>query len=282
MAKTPRTKRSEETTSPPRPTPYTRNIAAPKSWEPEEDLALKQAIEEHGSQWKKIASLLPGRTEAMCRNRYQRMQAPLQGKAGRNLCTACGQIKRGHTCTAKATTGGRSFAIDTLQPQVLVLPAVDATPEDANFSETEAADDDDDASQLGEPSCQSNEPFEPCEFYLRGDFLGADRPAAADGEECGAAPFDETGAPTAPPHVEDGLCAPQCAPPLVPTNSFMESLNFGPVIGANKSPPSSLGLEDILSLSTGDLQRPSSPPPEIDSSPPSLCRLVSRSTSFCQ
>ena len=43
-----------------------------KSWEPEEDEILKVSLLEIGPRWKEIAKRLPGRTEAMCRNRRQR------------------------------------------------------------------------------------------------------------------------------------------------------------------------------------------------------------------
>lgn len=104
-----------------------------RNWEPEEDATLLDFIGENGSRWKAIAKLLPGRTEAMCRNRYQRIQAPSRGTVECvNKCTACGQLKRGHTCPVRAGSKivsrggalGRPFAFD-----VLVRP--ESTPPDA-------------------------------------------------------------------------------------------------------------------------------------------------------
>lgn len=74
-----------------------------RSWEAEEDDVLIAAINELGCKWKAVASNLPGRSEAMCRNRYQRLMAPRKegGKCtSRNRCTRCGEMKRGHTCRA--------------------------------------------------------------------------------------------------------------------------------------------------------------------------------------
>jgi len=73
-----------------------------RPWEPEEDDALLQAIKQVGFKWSEVMDLVgSGRTQAMCRNRYQRMMAPSKGKAQTNRCTACGLPKRGHTCKAR-------------------------------------------------------------------------------------------------------------------------------------------------------------------------------------
>ena len=73
-----------------------------RSWNPEEDTRLRNAIEDVGCKWMAVAQLVGGgRSPAMCRNRFQRMQAPIHGKRAVNLCSACGQPKRGHTCIAK-------------------------------------------------------------------------------------------------------------------------------------------------------------------------------------
>ena len=68
---------------------------------------LLNAVRAHGKKWRMISALIPGRTEAMCRNRFTRMEAPerteMKGwSEPRNKCNACGQLKKGHTCTAKA------------------------------------------------------------------------------------------------------------------------------------------------------------------------------------
>lgn len=82
-----------------------RPLVLGRTWHPHEDAALLAAFEKHPSQWKLISNELmrigADRSTAMCRNRFQRIQAPQQpGKEGRNRCKRCGQIKRGHTCTA--------------------------------------------------------------------------------------------------------------------------------------------------------------------------------------
>merc|ERR1719502_228613 len=67
-----------------------RPLVLGRAWLPAEDALLLKAVDKYGPSW-----------TAICRNRYQRIKAPLQeGKEGRNRCKRCGQIKRGHTCTA--------------------------------------------------------------------------------------------------------------------------------------------------------------------------------------
>ena len=65
--------------------------------------------------WNKIAQLLPGRTIAAVRNRYQRIaegrKMREEGKESKNLCHACGMPKRGHVCEAKR---GQSSVADQL------------------------------------------------------------------------------------------------------------------------------------------------------------------------
>lgn len=86
-----------------------------RAWEPEEDEVLLDAVQKLGAKWKMIAQTLVGRSEAMCRNRFQRINAPLKGAPSRNKCTTCGELKRGHTCYGKRDlvvegTGGPTFA----------------------------------------------------------------------------------------------------------------------------------------------------------------------------
>ena len=107
-----------------------------RSWNPEEDTRLRNAIDDVGCKWMAVAQLVGGgRSPAMCRNRFQRMQAPIHGKRAVNLCSACGQPKRGHTCIAKldaklqrhpplpfaaAPPGGApDDVVDTLRPRAL-------------------------------------------------------------------------------------------------------------------------------------------------------------------
>ena len=134
-------------TSPPRQRPrsslQTRDILhgtpfnnCARSWNPEEDTRLRNAIDDVGCKWMAVAQLVGGgRSPAMCRNRFQRMQAPIHGKRAVNLCSACGQPKRGHTCIAKldaklqrhpplpfaaaAPGGAPDDVVDTLRPRAL-------------------------------------------------------------------------------------------------------------------------------------------------------------------
>lgn len=46
-------------------------------WSKEESGALEKLIRLHGTNWKKLAGMLPGRTEYSMRNRWQRMQKNL-------------------------------------------------------------------------------------------------------------------------------------------------------------------------------------------------------------
>jgi len=78
-----------------------------RPWEYDEDVILIDAIERLGKRWKDIAALFPARTDAMCRNRWARMQAPSRTeskrwRAPRNKCNVCGAIKKGHSCAQKA------------------------------------------------------------------------------------------------------------------------------------------------------------------------------------
>lgn len=74
--------------------------ASMNSWLPHESHALANAIEQVGTRWSVVEKMVGnGRTQAMCRNRWQRMRAN-GGVAKRkgNLCRRCGMAKRGHTC----------------------------------------------------------------------------------------------------------------------------------------------------------------------------------------
>jgi hypothetical protein len=103
-----------------------RQLVQGTAWLAEEDHALRNAVETHGTSWKKIeydlSRLGYHRSTAMCRNRYQRMCAPSQeGKEGRNRCKRCGQIKRGHTCTAETPVVTHRPARDA---PMLISPAL--------------------------------------------------------------------------------------------------------------------------------------------------------------
>mmetsp|Transcript_27567 Transcript_27567/g.70243 ORF Transcript_27567/g.70243 Transcript_27567/m.70243 type:complete len:285 (+) Transcript_27567:369-1223(+) len=82
------------------------SAASMRVWEYEEDQILLAAVAKYGKRWRAIARLFSDRTEAMCRNRYTRIFAPhrpeMKGwKPCVNRCNACGQYKKGHSCSAK-------------------------------------------------------------------------------------------------------------------------------------------------------------------------------------
>ena len=75
-------------------------------WEYDEDQMLLAAVQKLGKRWRAISRLFPDRSEAMCRNRFTRIYAPhrpeMKGwKPSVNRCNACGQYKKGHSCSAK-------------------------------------------------------------------------------------------------------------------------------------------------------------------------------------
>ena len=76
-----------------------------RAWNPEEDKVLLDAVKSLGPRWQEVEKQCRrhgyDRSQAMCRNRYQRIMAPLkEGKGGKNKCKRCFQIKKGHICTA--------------------------------------------------------------------------------------------------------------------------------------------------------------------------------------
>ena len=72
------------------------------AWTPKEDAVLLAVAERDGvRRWSKVAESLPGRTPAMARNRWGRIQKGRQlREAGetKNKCLVCGQPRRGHVC----------------------------------------------------------------------------------------------------------------------------------------------------------------------------------------
>ena len=77
-----------------------------RAWLAAEDEQLRLAVGKHGTGcWKRIAREILEHvgtegTTGMCRNRYMRITVPLEVKS-KNRCTKCGQIWRGHTCSAQ-------------------------------------------------------------------------------------------------------------------------------------------------------------------------------------
>jgi len=80
-----------------------------RGFTPEEDGFLHRLVATEGPRWKAIAEAMTAqapdapRTAAMVRNRFLRVQKGKkeaeEGKA-RNKCGLCGQLKKGHVCTA--------------------------------------------------------------------------------------------------------------------------------------------------------------------------------------
>merc|ERR1719399_2713145 len=63
-------------------------VAAGTAWHPDEDAALITAVNKVGRRWKDVeremAKLGTGRSQAMCRNRFQRIEMP--ERRGRSIC----------------------------------------------------------------------------------------------------------------------------------------------------------------------------------------------------
>jgi hypothetical protein len=79
----------------------------------------------------RLSKLGTGRTQAMCRNRYQRLNAPSRPNViCKNKCKRCGQLKRGHICTFVEGGPSAERALATMQsrrtapprPLVAVVP----------------------------------------------------------------------------------------------------------------------------------------------------------------
>lgn len=80
-----------------------------KPWEPADDTLLLSAVQQEGTQWKRLVEeCFPDRTVSSVRNRYQRLESGRKardaGLSSRNLCHACGEPRKGHSCKAKMLT----------------------------------------------------------------------------------------------------------------------------------------------------------------------------------
>jgi len=226
-----------------------------RSWEPNEDETLMKMISELGHNWKRVAAELPGRTEAMCRNRYQRIMAPRKGAAPRNRCKACGELKRGHTCLARVRPGAVGaprpaiaapafghVAYDSLQLHEIERPALAEDNEDEElvkaFEEDSAArcpspaNDGPSADDAHQDDKAADAPISPTQATLP----AGSKPSASNGDALLAPPL------LAQPSL--GLFAPLDAL-LIPQASKQASF---------------FGL-DLMELVGG--QRPSSPPPAV-------------------
>jgi len=69
-----------------------------ESWTAEEDALLHACVEMHGTHWSAVRTSFDNRRSvSSIRNRWGRIQKGLRTE-GRNKCTRCGMIKKGHTC----------------------------------------------------------------------------------------------------------------------------------------------------------------------------------------
>ena len=69
-----------------------------EAWTAEEDALLHACVEKHGTHWSNVRTCFDNRRSvSSIRNRWGRIQKGLSAE-GRNKCTRCGMIKKGHTC----------------------------------------------------------------------------------------------------------------------------------------------------------------------------------------
>merc|ERR1719198_2424456 len=52
-----------------------RNTAERREWTLDEDLAIREGVKRHGFRWRKIAAMLPGRSDDAVRNRWARLKS---------------------------------------------------------------------------------------------------------------------------------------------------------------------------------------------------------------
>ncbi len=102
-------------------------------WQPDEDALILEMTAMYGTRWSVIATHLPHRTDSAVRNRFMRIQHGIKKTAASPescyRCRQCGQLKRGHTCTARPGAGVQApqydVPIDILWE--LLTDATDAT-----------------------------------------------------------------------------------------------------------------------------------------------------------
>lgn len=80
-----------------------------RDWDPAEDVRIRALVATRGSKWSKMVAAFDGRSVSSIRNRWQRMNTRLRKK---NRCCRCGLAKRGHTCTATATSDSHEEPAD--------------------------------------------------------------------------------------------------------------------------------------------------------------------------
>jgi len=135
--------KSKRTRAPaPKSTPYTQLSRTPspeppaqgRPWTDAEDDALLLGVQKCGMHWQQVAKGMThfGRSQAMCRNRYQRITAREKNPhmVCKNRCKKCGQIKRGHTC--RALTGGNG--VERTPVRTLALQTASENPASAHVA----------------------------------------------------------------------------------------------------------------------------------------------------
>lgn len=89
-----------------------RNGAERKEWSVQEDGVIRQAVLENGCRWRKIAALLPGRSDDAVRNRWNRLKemgigsTPPPGAPSTNSAAATGAATIGSHESEAVSTGG--------------------------------------------------------------------------------------------------------------------------------------------------------------------------------
>lgn len=92
-------------------------------WSTEEDQVLLQMYHTKGTKWRKMASHLPGRSEASIRNRFQRLVHNRSrygtNTAPRNRCSKCNEFRLGHSCGMKQSDLETAKDLATHRKQVV-------------------------------------------------------------------------------------------------------------------------------------------------------------------
>lgn len=90
-------------------TPLRHDRRIVRHWSPDEDALILKMVSAYGRSWFDIATHLPQRTDNAVRNRFMRITQGVLKLAKRPescyVCSRCGQLKRGHTCSARANVG---------------------------------------------------------------------------------------------------------------------------------------------------------------------------------
>jgi len=226
---------------------------------------LLAAIKSYGSSWRKVSKQLPGRTEAMCRNRYQRIMAPHRtktiSKKPPNRCSRCGEVKRGHICGGWPKVGSQ-------EPPDLPLPG---RVRDAQMFDTLCVPD-----EITRPVLEEEQPPASPEPLAEQEAPRPETPVEED-----AATISDAGSVTA---IADGLFGSRFLHEADLLRYLVTARPDVSVPIAAKQNTMELGdamYDGIFPVDVLSIQRPSSPPPALPSdglewSPP-FCRQASGS-----